>query len=342
MGQKANPNSLRLGTNKTWSTQFYEKKPSELSDRVFVDQEVRGYLSRFAQVNGLYLYDYKVQYSNSVINIFLVYFITKQVLFSNLKSVHDIEFLNRDLRTIPVRLLERSNSEIPNPSLVEDGSELSSFKFKGKFSQLFTYINHYFRNRKNSKRMLGTNFDTQINRYLTESSNVFFQLSQGLNRFFKGKYNFVITTHCINRDFNLSPKQINTLKKKLLLMQRFKNLHFFSEGFNVCFTTLIQPKGASLLTAFISIQLKTIKRHKPLLRFLRRFFNIFLNEDFSNIKGIKITIKGRLNGAPRAKHKTIEVGNVPTQTINSNLDYCQSTIQNLNGSYGIKVWIAEK
>ena len=27
MGQKVNPNILRLGVNKTWKTKFFEKKP---------------------------------------------------------------------------------------------------------------------------------------------------------------------------------------------------------------------------------------------------------------------------------------------------------------------------
>ena len=30
MGQKVNPNILRLGVNKTWKTKFFEKKNQEL------------------------------------------------------------------------------------------------------------------------------------------------------------------------------------------------------------------------------------------------------------------------------------------------------------------------
>jgi small subunit ribosomal protein S3 len=60
------------------------------------------------------------------------------------------------------------------------------------------------------------------------------------------------------------------------------------------------------------------------------------------VKGIKIMVNGRLNGVPRASHKTIVIGDVPTQTISAKLDYTQTTTQNSSGSYGIKVWVIEK
>ena len=62
----------------------------------------------------------------------------------------------------------------------------------------------------------------------------------------------------------------------------------------------------------------------------------------SKIKGVKIVIKGRLNGVPRAKQKMMIIGDVPAQSISANLDYAQTTIHNSNGSYGVQVWIVEK
>jgi small subunit ribosomal protein S3 len=62
----------------------------------------------------------------------------------------------------------------------------------------------------------------------------------------------------------------------------------------------------------------------------------------SNVDGIKILIKGRLNGVPRAKKKLILVGNVTTQKIEKNLDYSETTSYTTNGTFGVKVWISEK
>ena len=60
------------------------------------------------------------------------------------------------------------------------------------------------------------------------------------------------------------------------------------------------------------------------------------------MKGIKIILKGRLNGVPRAKHTILVIGDVPVQSISEKIDYSQTTVHNSNGSYGIKVWVVEK
>ena len=40
MGQKINPVIFRLGVNKTWKTEFFEKKNNELPLYVFKDLEI--------------------------------------------------------------------------------------------------------------------------------------------------------------------------------------------------------------------------------------------------------------------------------------------------------------
>jgi small subunit ribosomal protein S3 len=58
---------------------------------------------------------------------------------------------------------------------------------------------------------------------------------------------------------------------------------------------------------------------------------------------MKIKISGRLNGRPRAKHRIISIGNgVPAITLNSNIDYAESTAYTLNGTLGIKVWVSNQ
>jgi ribosomal protein S3 len=70
---------------------------------------------------------------------------------------------------------------------------------------------------------------------------------------------------------------------------------------------------------------------------------MFGTKTFSIAKGIKIKIKGRFNGAPRAKHKIINIGNnMPVLTLNSNIDYAETTSYTSNGTFGVKVWVCEK
>jgi small subunit ribosomal protein S3 len=127
-----------------------------------------------------------------------------------------------------------------------------------------------------------------------------------------------------------------------MLLQKFRYTPFFKEGINLIFLSVYKTNTSKLLTNFITTQLKKIKRQKFFMTFLKKTLTLFINSNFSKVKGVRIKIKGRLNGVPRAKHKILNIGDIPVQTISSILNYSESTIHNLNGSYGIKVWIVEK
>ena len=56
-------------------------------------------------------------------------------------------------------------------------------------------------------------------------------------------------------------------------------------------------------------------------------------------KGIKVIISGRINGVDIARKETYKEGNIPTQTIRSNIDYTTERADTMYGVIGIKVWI---
>ncbi len=56
-------------------------------------------------------------------------------------------------------------------------------------------------------------------------------------------------------------------------------------------------------------------------------------------QGIKVKVGGRLNGAEIARKETFKDGNIPTQTIRSNIDYTSVRAETVYGTIGIKVWI---
>ena len=125
-------------------------------------------------------------------------------------------------------------------------------------------------------------------------------------------------------------------------LQKFRNSPFFKEGIELLFSVAYNFNSANLLAKFIAFQLKKIKRQKFFLSFLKQSLTVLSNSDQSKVKGVKIVIKGRLNGVPRAKQKIITIGDVPTQSIAAKIDYSQTTMHNSSGSYGIQVWVAEK
>ena len=56
-------------------------------------------------------------------------------------------------------------------------------------------------------------------------------------------------------------------------------------------------------------------------------------------KWIKIKVGWRLNGAEIARKETFKEGNIPTQTIRSDIDYTTMRAETVYGTLGLKVWI---
>lgn len=56
-------------------------------------------------------------------------------------------------------------------------------------------------------------------------------------------------------------------------------------------------------------------------------------------KGVKIQVKGRLNGADIARSEHVSYGSLPLHTLRADIDYSRGTAQTTYGVIGIKVWI---
>lgn len=59
----------------------------------------------------------------------------------------------------------------------------------------------------------------------------------------------------------------------------------------------------------------------------------------SEVKGAKIKVGGRLNGAEISRSDWLIFGKMPLQTLRANLDYGEATAFNTYGTVGVKVWI---
>ena len=60
------------------------------------------------------------------------------------------------------------------------------------------------------------------------------------------------------------------------------------------------------------------------------------------IKGIKVKIGGRLNGAEIARAETYKEGSIPLHTLKADVDYATASAHTIYGIIGIKVWICKK
>ena len=92
--------------------------------------------------------------------------------------------------------------------------------------------------------------------------------------------------------------------------------------------------NASIVTASIVDKLEKREAFRKVIK--------KVSEDLmksNKVKGVKIQVSGRLNGAEIARSEWVRAGRVPLQTLRANIDYCYKTAQTIYGIIGVKVWI---
>ena len=99
------------------------------------------------------------------------------------------------------------------------------------------------------------------------------------------------------------------------------------------FQVLYPNRSAILLAQSISDQLR---RRVAFKRTMRKTIKQAL---VNNIKGIKIQISGRLNGAEIARSEWSKEGRMPLQTLRADIDYAHVYAKTIYGILGIKVWL---
>ena len=57
------------------------------------------------------------------------------------------------------------------------------------------------------------------------------------------------------------------------------------------------------------------------------------------VKGIKVMVSGRLDGAEIARCEQYHDGSIPLQTLRADIDYGFATAHTTFGAIGVKVWV---
>lgn len=97
---------------------------------------------------------------------------------------------------------------------------------------------------------------------------------------------------------------------------------------------IIEPdREAALIAEFIAQQ---IEKRVTFRRAVRQATQRIQKTD---VKGVKIQVSGRLNGAEIARREWIREGRVPLQTLRANIDYSHKIASTTYGILGVKVWI---
>lgn len=90
---------------------------------------------------------------------------------------------------------------------------------------------------------------------------------------------------------------------------------------------------ANLIADYVVDQLE--KR----IAFRRAIRNALQRTQNSDVRGVKIQVSGRLNGAEMARSEYIREGQVPLHTLIANIDYSSKQATTIYGILGVKVWL---
>ena len=82
---------------------------------------------------------------------------------------------------------------------------------------------------------------------------------------------------------------------------------------------------------------RQIEQRVPFRRVMKRALGKITSH--RNIKGARIQVSGRLNGAEIARTEWLREGKLPRQTLRANIDYAQNRARCSYGTIGVKVWL---
>ena len=80
-----------------------------------------------------------------------------------------------------------------------------------------------------------------------------------------------------------------------------------------------------------------IEKRTPFRRTLKKAIERVMQN--REVKGVKVSISGRLDGAEMSRREWLSEGKIPLQTLRSNVDFAQVVASTTYGVIGIKVWI---
>jgi len=96
-----------------------------------------------------------------------------------------------------------------------------------------------------------------------------------------------------------------------------------------------EPETSAAVMA--QIMAEQIERRIPFRRVMKQALKKIMSNN--KVKGARVQIKGRLDGAEMARTEWLKEGRLPLQTLRSDIDYASATAYTTYGTVGVKVWI---
>jgi len=322
MGQKISSTLYRLGeeSNKLkWDFNQINKNVNETSDYLLRSFFIKTFIVRFFRIHGLLVNQCNLSYCSNVLNVYISFFIT----------LESVGFIEQQASISKINIRDSYNIKRRKKSKTNSGkfliSKIGLRRRLDKISDKKLSLNKLKWGKK--KTFLENSFTTKLLKCLnlfcsdnTVCKIVFQNLGKGLS-------------------VRLKNLQSKFFRETILKLRMYFRFPFFKEVINIYTVLIIKENTSKLFAEFIALQLSLLKKHNIFLTFLKRSLTVIMSSKLSRLKGLKLNIKGRLNGVARARTKNLLIGKVPLQTLSHHINYSYVTSYTPNGTIGVKVWL---
>lgn len=125
------------------------------------------------------------------------------------------------------------------------------------------------------------------------------------------------------------------IKKFLLRVRRRFHQPSGKEEVKLTVEEVRAPETHAAIVA--QMMAEEVEKRMPFRRVLKQALDKVASQ--KEVIGVKIALKGRLDGAEMARYEWAKKGRIPLQTLRADIDYAEKTAYTTYGTVGVKVWI---
>ncbi len=128
---------------------------------------------------------------------------------------------------------------------------------------------------------------------------------------------------------------VEELKKEIQKIIQKSNLQDAKLEVKLDIEEIRDPNSRAAIVA--SDMAAQIEKRMPYRRVMKQSIDKVMQN--REVKGVRVMVKGRLNGAEIARKEWLKEGQIPLSTFRADIDYSRATAYTTYGTIGIKVWI---
>ena len=311
MGQKVHPSILRVGSSLKWKSKWYSSNKIYNSNIVMRSFELynfcnNSFFSKYFLINSINIFFYN---EKLVINI---HYALKYESF----------VIKKYFEEIFKKFRKKHNITSNEPCITRDYIIYNFKHFHKKNVKLINFYNYFF---FKSSIIKHTKYTDAFVRELDID-----RLCKSLTKILSFK---LFSLYLFDDSFDYRQ---SISKKNISLKDSYK-----IKEFSYIIVMINKTQSSLLIANFIKLYLEDKKSRKQQTFFLGNLRRFILqnSRNLESIKGLKIEIKGRLNGRDRSTRYIIKLGKLPLQSIKESIDYTFLPAFTLDGVVSIKTWV---